>query len=96
MTYSVWRPSRREYDYYEDTKGIPGGQPVPHHLSARELGVSSARAGWPLPSGVKRIGSGGTARGMIALDGADGETSWWVPVGLAIAGWGLWKMLRKR
>lgn len=66
MTYSVWIPATKRYDYYE----APGNDVKPP--PARSFGaksVSSHDAGYRLPTGATRTGSGETARGMVATTG---------------------------
>lgn len=98
MQYSVYDPGRRVYDYYEDGR-TDANYPVPRHLNGRGAdGVASGAAGWPLPTGARKVGTGSVARGMIAsLGGDDGAgPNWLTALGLAIAGYALWKLWRPR
>ncbi len=67
MTYSVWTGAG--YDYYEGRD--PGA--TPSHLRSRIIHgqVPATAAGWPLPSGARKVGSGADARGVVALGSMD-------------------------
>ena len=103
MTYSVWRPELRAYDYYEDGRAQAEAG-TPRHLRAgRQLGVASEGAGWPLPGDARYIGRGQLPRGCVANPGrpssslgdlGDGGTKLVVAFGLAISAIGLWHVLR--
>lgn len=66
MTYSVWNPAGH-FDYYES--GEPKreyNEVAPNHLRPSRLGMTPEQAAWPLPAGVKHVGSGSVAQGRIA------------------------------
>lgn len=96
MTYSVWQPARRDYDYYEGPDAA--GTPEASHLSSSGVGVSPYKAAWPLPPGSRLVGRGAAPRGMIADTnrGALGD----IPNGVksiaivAIGGFLIWRWLR--
>jgi hypothetical protein len=93
MTYSVFRPELHLYDYYEDGKAT-AAFPNPKHISGR---VASDRAGWPLPAGARKTGTGPTPKGQIArvgLGGDDVTSSIWSIVGLGLLAYGLLRATR--
>lgn len=70
MIYSLWNQPARQYDYYETTKTQLGANtPSPKHIRSGELGVPVEEAGWPLPAGAHKVGSGPFAKGRIASRG---------------------------
>jgi hypothetical protein len=94
MLYSVFRPDLRRYDYYEDGTAT-AKFPHPKHISGR---IAADKAGWPLPGGSRKVGEGLVPRGQIArtgLGGDDGPSSVWTVVGLALLGYGLWRVARR-
>lgn len=70
MTYSVWNPLSKSYDYFETPViGADLDSPNPRHIASRgtsELGFTVEDAAWPLPANAVRSGSGKAAQGMIA------------------------------
>jgi hypothetical protein len=95
MTYSVWNPARKVYEYFEDSKS-DASNPNPRHLTAGILdSVSSTHAGWRLPPDARKTGEGENARGMIATGEVTGGSGWAVPLGFALAGYGLYRLWRK-
>jgi hypothetical protein len=74
MIYSVWNQGARRFDYYQDAqRNHRANTPSPKHLRAtHEIGIPVDRAGWPLPAGAKKIGSGPLPRGRVASRAALG------------------------
>lgn len=75
MIYSCFDPPSGKYRYFEDDEQVPvnGDLPVPTWLSGRVangIGVPTADAGRPLPTGAKPKGTGFEARGQIVRCGA--------------------------
>lgn len=67
MIYSRWRPDTGGYDYFESSERYGMGDDLPTpRLFPGKLGVASTSAGRPIPTGARRIGSGPTAKGVIA------------------------------
>jgi hypothetical protein len=68
VIYSVWNQGARRFDYYRDGKvNHKANTPSPKHLSSsHEIGIAVDRAGWPLPAGAKKVGSGPVPRGRVA------------------------------
>lgn len=68
MIYSKWRPDRGGYDYFQaaERRGLGDDLPTPRLRPVGPIGVPSTSAGRPMPSGVRRVGSGPIARGVIA------------------------------
>jgi len=76
VIYSIYRPELRKYDYYErpstpDDARNPKSDSINGRHSrsgsdGEDLGVSSGRAGYTLPSGVRFIGRGDAPQGMVA------------------------------
>ncbi len=68
LTYSVWSPQKRGYDYYEAPGNLRAGviAPRPSISASSVLGATVDEAARRLPSGAKYVGSGELARGMIA------------------------------
>jgi hypothetical protein len=106
--FSVWDQAARRYDYYQ----VNGNQlragviaQDPNHLrgkTSRDLGIAADRAARPLPAGATKIGSGETARGLIAQRGGNGALAGVfdsqpsvLKIGLlAGAGYLLWRYIR--
>lgn len=75
MLYSVYRPELKVYDYYQtpptsdDARNPPSddvkGRQARGGRDGRDLGVSSERAGYRLPSGARRCGQGVAPKGMV-------------------------------
>lgn len=93
MTFSVWRPELRQYDYYED--GVrTAAFPQPRHLGGR---IAADAAGWPLPGGARKIGAGPTVQGQVATSGVESGVSsacWYI--GLGVLGYALWRLMKER
>lgn len=73
MLYSVFRPEKGGYDYFEtpELMAINADMPAPKLPSETNgVGVPAMEAGRPLPSGAKPVGSGWHARGVIAREGS--------------------------
>jgi hypothetical protein len=69
MTYSVWDPISGTYQYYQTPQDgkLEHDVPKARHLStSSKVGITPEQAAWPLPANAKRIGTGKTAKGMIA------------------------------
>lgn len=87
--YSVWNGAG--FDYFE-AASTPGDPSLPHHIAKRsgKLGVVAEEAGWPLPAGARKVGSGPMAKGMIAheslggLDLPGGNTLLLIGAGIAL------------
>jgi hypothetical protein len=101
MLYSVWRPELKQYDYYAAQPALGDVyNPPPRQLRSHgELGLTPDEAAWPLPGDAKRVGQGVLARGMVATlnRGALGSfelTSTVGMLGLVLAAYGLWRVLR--
>lgn len=92
MTFSVWRPELRQYDYYED--GVrTAAFPSPRHLGGR---VAADTAGWPLPPSARKIGSGPTVQGQVATSGVEpGITNTCLYIGLGVLGYALWRLTKE-
>lgn len=72
MTYSIWRPTKGVYDYYEVPSTMGDFEnPATAHLArgGTPLGTTPIDAAHVLPPGARRVGSGARAKGMIARDG---------------------------
>lgn len=71
MTYSVWDPASRMYDYYATPAAAKDVEvPSSKHLRGdTPIGLPAEGAAWPLPANAKRIGRGRIAKGMIASRG---------------------------
>lgn len=70
MIYSCFNEKLGQYEYFEDKRGhsLNGDLPVPSYLGGKvagKIGVPAREAGRPLPAGVRRVGTGFEARGMI-------------------------------
>lgn len=67
MIYSCFNERLGLYEYFEDERGHPinGDLPVPRFTGTTQIGMPALEAGRPLPSGVKRTGTGWHARGII-------------------------------
>jgi hypothetical protein len=95
ITYSVWNPGSRLYDYFATSEEHPIHAPSPKRTSTRPLGATPEEAAWKLPPMAHRIGSGAMPQGRIAsLNGADEATgssmpTWWpvAAVGIAMLLW---------
>ena len=89
--FSVWNWDRGEYDYFQGPpESIAGYGDEVVHPSARAvsnpLGEDPDISSHELPRGSKRIGSGGTAVGEIAMEpGRTAGVGVWGAVVLAIA-----------
>lgn len=70
VDYSVWNSGSLQYDYYRSVGGasLRAGviAPPPRISRGTAIGVAPEDAARPLPFGSRRIGSGPTARGLIA------------------------------
>jgi len=68
MLYSVMNTKSRRYDYYETGEAEPWhAPPPPRAKAATALGAVPEDAAWPLPPNARRVGSGDTAQGRIAI-----------------------------
>ena len=69
MIYSCFNEKAGHYEYFEDDRALAvnGDFPVPQlqKLQAGRVGVPARDAGRTLPRGVKRVGAGWQARGVI-------------------------------
>lgn len=93
MIYSVFRADRKVYDYYEDSRTDARAPVATHVRKVSPLGATAEAASWRLPLGARKIGSGPTPRGMVAVDGVAtalagdspiGGISWsWLAAGAA-------------
>jgi hypothetical protein len=98
MIYSVWNQGRGVYDYYQTPEVQESANaPRPRHLKQTQLGMTPEQAGWPLPAGATKIGSGEFARGRVAsrsssssLGGVEDLFDIRVAA-LAFSGWLLWR-----
>lgn len=97
MIFSVWNQPARRYDYYRHPRleGEPEANvPKPRHLTHDPRGVSPERAGWPLPRGAKKVGSGDYPVGRVAaLGGVDMSPNTMILLGLGIAALVMWRKL---
>ena len=68
MIYSRWRPDTGGYDYFETPEryGLADDLPVPPLHGGHPIGIPSLECGRPIPPGARPIGSGRTAKGVIA------------------------------
>ena len=75
VDYSVWNSKTLEYDYYRAVGGasLRSGviAPPPQIGPGTSIGVTPEDAARPLPVGSSRVGSGPTARGLIAADAGE-------------------------
>jgi hypothetical protein len=95
MIYSVYRPEHKRYDYYDDGRAS-ADFPNPKHLAGGK--VASENAGYPLPGGSRRVGSGENPRGQIArLGDSDGGSSSSIltVLGVGLLGYGLWRLIKR-
>jgi hypothetical protein len=96
ITYSVWNPATRAYDYYQAHGPAATHAPNPPAVAgSSELGATPDEAAWRLPPGARKVGTGELPRGRIAtLGGADDVRP--VPPYLLWAALGLvaWRVLR--
>lgn len=70
MIYSQWNPASGKYSYYEgpDVQTLNDDLPKPQLPKASSpIGVPAISCGRPLPIGVRFVGTGLLARGVIAL-----------------------------
>lgn len=77
MIFSRWRPDTGGYDYFDSPStryGLGDDLPVPHPPKATSLGAASTDIGREIPPDARLIGSGPTARGMIAPMNKSGLT----------------------
>lgn len=103
MRYSVYDYTRRVYDYYE----APG--PAGTHAASPALvispisigskwndteGMSPNRAGWKLPPGARKVGSGALPEGRIASMGEFDLSDPMMLVGFAVIAYLGWRALR--
>lgn len=65
MIYSVWRPDRQHYEYYQDTKGVSDDGPRPTPRKHSKLGNAPGEISWKLPSGAEYSGNGHAAKGVV-------------------------------
>ena len=81
--YSVWNWEKGQYDYYSGNRshGYRSTVGYPASRAQQGLGEVPERSVQPLPAGVRYIGSGTTARGMVA---APSKRSGLVFAGLAL------------
>jgi hypothetical protein len=101
MIYSVWNQPARKFDYFETTQQQLGANtPSPKHISASNMGVPIDHAGWPLPPGARKVGSGDQAKGRVAsnprapragLGAIPVNTATIGLIGLGLAAFFLWK-----
>ncbi len=95
ITYSVWNPSARSFDYYASDEARPIHAPNPPKRSIRSMGATPEEAAWRVPSGAYKVGSGTMPKGRVATLDGDAEAaglslpSWWplAAVGLALLVW---------
>ena len=96
MFYSVWKPDRQVYLYYEDSKGVSDDGPTPSKFNLSKLGNAPSEISWRLPIDAKSIGSGAKARGVVIHPESlgDFEMGGALPwVGLVIAAFLIYKTL---
>jgi hypothetical protein len=75
MICSVFNAKSGLYDYFETAQNVPfnADLPIPKMpAEAGKIGVAAVDAGRPLPSDANYIGSGWTAKGIVAHRGAQG------------------------
>lgn len=100
-TYSVWNQAAEKYDYYQSADADNEyNAPAPRHLRPNtKLGTTPDAAGWPLPAGARKVGSGDYPRGLVASRGGGGALGLipFLPISLgeaavlAAVGWWLWR-----
>lgn len=68
MIYSRWRPDTGGYDYFETPErfALADDLPTPSLFKGSDIGVSSLACGRKIPNGAIAVGSGPTAKGVIA------------------------------
>ena len=94
MIYSIWNPMLGNYDYYE------GPEPTLNRsLPARISGIAPEDAAYALPRTAQHVGRGPVAKGVVAeRKGAFASLGEWEDhfkwIGLAVAGWLLWRASR--
>jgi hypothetical protein len=96
MIYSVWSWGKKQYDYYH-TDEDPPFVPKARSLPASSIGIAPEDAAAPLPKSAVPAGSGVDAKGYIAVHGGPegiDKSKIAIFVGLTIAAYGLWKMLK--
>jgi len=71
MLYSIFRPARGVYDYFETPEQHAINADLPQPKLPQEtngVGVPAMQAGRALPAGARPIGSGWHARGVVARE----------------------------
>jgi len=98
MIYSRWRPDTGGYDYFETRErfALADDLPTPSMFRSSDIGVSSLACGRKIPSVARPVGSGPSAKGVIApvsraglsglAGGFLGAPAWVWAVGGAVAG----------
>jgi hypothetical protein len=83
VIYSVWNQAAGLYDYYEGP-GVADrvNAPAPRHLRETKFGMTARQAAWPLPQGVRPVGSGAAARGRVAAAPGAALSGFFDPVGI--------------
>lgn len=82
MTYSVFQPKTGMYTYYQSAT-----TPRVSHNGGGPLGLTPEQAAHALPPGARKIGSGQTAKGVIAQGGIEiPAPNWLIAGGLLVAG----------
>jgi hypothetical protein len=96
ITYSVWNPATRSYDYWQAHGKAATHAPNPPVITgSTELGATPDEAAWRLPLGARRVGSGELPRGRIATIGGTDDAPTapsyliWAVLGLVA-----WRVLR--
>ena len=110
MIYSRWIPDRGDYEYLEaaERRGLGDDLPVPLLSPSSPIGFPSTEAGRKAPSGLRPVGRGAWAKGMIlpmqvkglsgtGLGEIPGSIAWWLFLGVAaIAAYKLYDAARHR
>ncbi len=72
MTYSVYNPATRRYDYYETADPAPTHASAPRAVPKRALGATPEEAAHRLPALARKVGSGALPKGRVASTSALG------------------------
>jgi hypothetical protein len=100
VTFSVWDPDHKRFDYYQTAEGVGARENPEPNLPKREMGVSPEQAAWRLPSEARKVGSGDRVQGAVAARSGLGDTasvggSVFKLLGLGLIAYGAWKLIGK-
>lgn len=94
MVYSKWRPDLQHYEYYQDSLGVSDDGPIPKAKGVSQYGAALGDISWKLPAGVKYVGTGTQAKGIVVHPNATSGFDFNLPaLGLLIIAFGVYKLL---